>query len=575
MKSTSWRKAVAQSLVAYAIAAAIIWYAARGISWGQVADAASHATLWLFVAVSLGGFLCWFIGETILFARLSTYFHAATTAREVLPTMAAVSFLQIINSHMASGAMVLFLHTRKRLAWLTAGGTLMYLGCVDVMLLALLSLASIALVPTSPIRPGLYYVAGVFVFGCLVSAFWHVWGPRLSSGSWLQWLYERPSLVSFRTARFSNLIKLLAIKFLIVLGTGVALYGQFVSFHIQIPLVQVLALTPLIVALGNAPFSPAGIGTTQLIFTMGFARFAGKDDLFALSLAVTAFNLLARIPMGLAMGKPLAAATARVERGVTLTPTMRPEKGIIAVSLGLMLLGLSRTAHAAEDHGAQVAVDRMAHLFSSSSSIATANMQISNENSQRTVSMKIWSLGAENVLLRINSPQEEAGTAILRVGGDIWYYLPKANRTVKAPRSMAMASWMGSDFTVDDLVKDRLLASDYSIAPSFEGMRGGTPVYEYTLTPKPQAAVVWGKIVVQVYQTNMMPAWQGYYDEDGKLVRERTFSEYKTMGGRVIPTRLVMRPVDKPGEQTTIVFEDISFDVPISTATFSLSNLKR
>lgn len=255
-------------------------------------------------------------------------------------------------------------------------------------------------------------------------------------------------------------------------------------------------------------------------------------------------------------------------------PVMRREKRIIAMCLGLILLSLSQTSRAADER-AQELVDRMARLFSSKSSIATVKMQISNENGQRNLSMKIWSLGTENVLLRINSPQEEAGTAILRVGGDIWYYLPKANRTVKAPRSMAMTSWMGSDFTVDDLVKDSLLASDYSVAPSFEGTRGGIPVYEYTLTPKPEAVVVWGKIVVQLYQANMMPAWQGYYDEDGKLVRERTFSEYKTMGGRLIPTRLVMRPVDKPGEQTTIVFEDITFDAPISKETFSLPNLKR
>jgi uncharacterized membrane protein YbhN (UPF0104 family) len=315
------RKTVLQSLVAYALSAAIVWYAARGVSWSQVADAASHATLWLFVTVSLGGFLCWFIGETILFSCLFSYFHAPTTARELLPTMAAVSFLQIINSHLASGALVLFLYARKRLPWLTAGCTLMYLACVDVMLLALLSLVAIALVPTSPIRPGLNYVAGVFVVGCLISAFWHFWGPRLSSGTWLRWLYERPSLVSFRTARFSNLIKLLAIKLPIVLAAGLALYGQFVSFHIRIPLVQVLALTPLIVAIGSAPFVPGGIGTTQLVFTIGFARFASKDDLFALSLAVTAFNLLVRIPMGLALGRPLAEGTVGVKRGWAMTRT--------------------------------------------------------------------------------------------------------------------------------------------------------------------------------------------------------------------------------------------------------------
>jgi len=244
------------------------------------------------------------------------------------------------------------------------------------------------------------------------------------------------------------------------------------------------------------------------------------------------------------------------------------------MGLGLVLLSLSQTSEAADDR-AQELVDRMARLFSSKSSIATVEMQISNENGQRTLSMKMWSLGADNVLLRIDGPQEDAGTAVLKVGSDIWYYLPKANRTVKIPPSMTMTSWMGSDFTVDDLVKESLLARDYSVTPFFEGERGGTAVYEYTLTPKPEAAVVWGKIIVQLYQVNMLPAWEGYYDEDGKLVRERTFSEYKTMGGRLIPTHLVMRPVDKPGEQTTIVFEDISFDVPISKETFSLPNLKR
>jgi uncharacterized membrane protein YbhN (UPF0104 family) len=114
-------------------------------------------------------------------------------------------------------------------------------------------------------------------------------------------------------ARPSHYIKLLAIRFLIVLGAGFALYGQFVSFHIGVPLVQTLALTPIIVAIGNSPISPGGIGTTQLVLTLAFARFASKDDLFALSLAVTAFNLLVRIPMGLAMGAPLAEEAVEVK----------------------------------------------------------------------------------------------------------------------------------------------------------------------------------------------------------------------------------------------------------------------
>jgi len=316
------RKTVLQNVVVYTFAAAIVYYAARSVSWTRVVEASSHATLWLFLGASLGGFLCWFVGDTILYSRLFSYFHGSTGARELFPTMASVYFLQLINSYVASGAYVLFLHARKRVPWITGACTLMFQAYVDVMLLAVLSLLAIALVPTSPIRPGRNYAAGVLGAGCLVASFWFLWGAQLNRGNWLRWLYERPSMASFRLARPSHYIKLLTIRFLIVLGAGFALYGQFVSFHIGVPLMQTLALTPFIVAIGNSPFSPGGIGTTQLVFTIGFAQFAGKSDLFALSLAVSAFNVLVRIPMGLAMGAPLEEV-AEVKREFT-TERVRP-----------------------------------------------------------------------------------------------------------------------------------------------------------------------------------------------------------------------------------------------------------
>ncbi len=241
--------------------------------------------------------------------------------------------------------------------------------------------------------------------------------------------------------------------------------------------------------------------------------------------------------------------------------------------LGLALANVALMSHAADDQRARDTVERVTRLFSSKSSIAAVKMQISNEDGQRDISMKVWSLG-EKVLVRITSPQDEAGTAILKVRSDIWYYLPKSDRTVKVPASMAMASWMGSDFTIDDLVKETFLTRDYSISTSFVGKRGGIAVEEYTLTPKPEAAVVWGKIIVQIRQADAVPTWQGFYDEDGQLVRELTFSEYKPMSGRLIPTRLVMRTANKAGAQTTIEYEDIAFDVPISEGTFSLPDLK-
>ncbi len=270
-----------------------------------------------------------------------------------------------------------------------------------------------------------------------------------------------------------------------------------------------------------------------------------------------------------------------IRTDITISLAMRWQQTSIAICLALALLSPAHVSYAAagpshgvDDPRAQEIVGQAARLFSSNSSIATVKMQVSNEDGQRNLTMKIWSLG-EKVLVRIDGPQDQAGTAILKVGRDIWYYLPKTRRTVKLPTSMTMTPWMGSAFTIDDLVKETFLTRDYSIATSFEGKRRGVAVYEYTLTPKPEAVVVWGKIVLQIRQVNQMPAWQGYYDEDGKLVRELIFSDYKKMGARLIPTQLVMRVTDKPGEQTTVVYEDISFDVPIGAETFSLPDLKQ
>ena len=315
LRTSVSRKALAQNLIAYAIAVAIVCYAARGVSWSQVVAAASHANLWIFVLASVGGFLCWFLGETILYSRLFSYFHGPTGAVELLPTMAAVYFLQIVNSYVASGAFVLFLHARKRAPWLMAGCTLLFQAYLDAMLLAALALLAIALVPSSPIRLGLFYAAAALSAGCVIASFFLLWGKRLSAGNWLRWIYERPSMASFRMAQPSQCIRLLGIRSVIVLAAGFALYGQFVSFHIGISLVQTLALTPFIVAIGNSALSPGGVGTTQLVFTLAFARYASKADLFSLSLAVTVFNFAVRMPMGLAMSAPLAEEAIEVESG--------------------------------------------------------------------------------------------------------------------------------------------------------------------------------------------------------------------------------------------------------------------
>ncbi len=306
------RKTLLQSILLYAIAGTIVWLVARGVSWREIARAIDRANPWMLIGASLGGFACWFTGETLLYSRLFTYFHRRTSFSELLPTVAAVYFLQVVNSLVASGALALFLHTRERVGWITSGCTLMFQAYVDLILLAMLSLIAIALVPNTPMRSGLDYAAAVLGAFCLIAALWLFWEPQ--GTGWARWLYERPAMVSFRSARPRHYVRLMAIRLAIFVCAGFALYGQFRSFHLRMPLVQVLALTPFVMAVGNAPLSPAGIGTTQFVFVVGFMHFAGRDDLVAVSLAVPALNFLFRVPMAFACGGSLIDEIALASR---------------------------------------------------------------------------------------------------------------------------------------------------------------------------------------------------------------------------------------------------------------------
>ncbi len=219
-------------------------------------------------------------------------------------------------------------------------------------------------------------------------------------------------------------------------------------------------------------------------------------------------------------------------------------------------------------------VDRVDRMLRGTSSRADIVMEIATEHWSRSLEMRVWSLGTRYALVRVTAPEREAGTATLKAGEEVWNHLPRVDRTIKIPPSLMMGSWMGSHFTNDDLVKESRMIDDYDIAVGFEGDRDGVSVWEFTLTPKPAAAVVWGKVVMQVRKADLMPTWARYYDDRGRLVRTMTFGDFRTFGGRLVPAETVVRPEDKPDERTTIRYRSLEFGVPLSPGFFSLRNLQ-
>ena len=213
--------------------------------------------------------------------------------------------------------------------------------------------------------------------------------------------------------------------------------------------------------------------------------------------------------------------------------------------------------------------------FRGSSSQGEMTMIIERPSWSRTVSMKNWSLGNDFSLIYITAPAKEKGQVFLKRHKEMWNWVPNIERMIKIPPSMMMQSWMGSDFTNDDLVRESSLAKDYTHKLLGEEEIQGYQCYKIELTPLEDAPVVWGKVVMWVSKKELHWLKAEYYDEDGYLVNTEILTDIKIMDDREMPTRLEMIPADEEGQKTVLVFDEIDFDVKIKESFFSQQNMKR
>lgn len=219
-------------------------------------------------------------------------------------------------------------------------------------------------------------------------------------------------------------------------------------------------------------------------------------------------------------------------------------------------------------------VQKMDELYRAGSSEALIEMQIITPHWQRTLKMNAWSKGMDQTFIRLLEPKKERGIATLRIGREMWNFLPKTNKVMKIPPSMMMSSWMGSDFTNDDLVKEFTFIESYHF--EMTTIENPEPDLLYVkCIPKEGLPIVWGHIVIAVQDESYLPVWQKYYDEKGKLMRDMFFKEVKDLGGRRIPSVMELIPTAKEGHTTVLRYLEAAFDTAIGDDVFTLRNLRQ
>jgi len=260
---------------------------------------------------------------------------------------------------------------------------------------------------------------------------------------------------------------------------------------------------------------------------------------------------------------------------------MRIRYMIISLFLMAALCGVEAMAMTAKE-----IVEKSERAVRGNSQIVVCEMTIKTRRWTRTLKVKNW----ENRTIRksfteVLAPKSDAGNRFLMVNRErlMWQYNPRVGKEIKIHPSMMLQSWMGSDFTNDDIVKESSMIEDYHHTLAGTKTVDGHRCHWITMKPKQDAAVVWGSLVSYVRTADCLPVRLEYYDQHGKLKKVLTCSNYRQMGGRVIPVTYRMTTMKKRRESddgdveeyTLMEFKNASFDLPIEDSVFTIQNLKR
>jgi len=212
-------------------------------------------------------------------------------------------------------------------------------------------------------------------------------------------------------------------------------------------------------------------------------------------------------------------------------------------------------------------------LYDSRGTTARIEISIVTPKKTRTLELRFWGRGEDEALMVIDAPPRDAGTATLKVDKNLWNYLPKISRTIRVPPSMMMGSWMGSDLTNDDIVRDSSYEDDYE--SELVGRSEDPPGWKVRMNARPDAVGLWNTVEMVFAYDGWLPVMAQFFDRKDRLSRTMRFGEVKVLGGRRIPTLITIVPEREEGRRTEFRYLDVEFDVELSDDMFSLSRLER
>ena len=206
-------------------------------------------------------------------------------------------------------------------------------------------------------------------------------------------------------------------------------------------------------------------------------------------------------------------------------------------------------------------------------SISVVDMTIERPSWKRKMTIKAWTRGDKDSIFYILDPPKDVGNGTLKRGREMWVYNPKVNRVIKLPPSMMSQSWMGSDFSNNDLAKSDSLLTDYTHEIVGTETHEGHKVYIVKSLPTPDAPVIWGMQMLKI-RSDFIFLSEEFFDEDLQSVKIMEAQDIKMMGGRLFPRIWTMRKTGEKDRFTRMTYTELEFKKNLPDSLFTLGNLR-
>jgi outer membrane lipoprotein-sorting protein len=237
----------------------------------------------------------------------------------------------------------------------------------------------------------------------------------------------------------------------------------------------------------------------------------------------------------------------------------------------LAALLLTAAAAAAGAQSAEQILQRLEDAQRFRTQQAEGTLVITDRFGARTKTFQSWAEGEERMLLAFTNP-EEKGQKILRLSGEIYLYFPEAEEVLHLQGAALKESVLGSDFSYEDLTAEESLASRYEAR--LLGRERIDQREHFVLELKARkrgAAYPLQKIWVDAER--YVPRRAEYFALSGKLIKDMEVLEVKTVSGRFVMTRAIMRDRMKKDSSTELSLERLRLDEPLPRDIFSLERL--